>query len=100
MKTVYLAAMWSLAGGLWALAQAAPAGCFTDWPAGAAPAEVGKRVAENVIPRPFRYEAQPGKPSNGVIYPEVIAWYGALTFAQLAGDSDLSSRLVRKFDRF
>ena len=70
---------------------------FTDWPAGASPAEVGKRVAENFLPRKFRYETTPAKAHLGVIYPEVITWYGALTVAQLTADKDLSGRLITKF---
>ncbi len=74
--------------------------CFSDWPKGTSPAEVGKRVAENVIPRKFRFETMPEKASIGIIYPEVISWYGALTVARLTGDTDLSDRLVRKFEPF
>src|SRR5689334_13922482 len=73
---------------------------FTNWPAGTSPAEVGKRVAENVFPRKFRFEANPERASSGVIYPEVIAWYGSLTVAQLAGDKELTSKLTNKFERF
>jgi unsaturated rhamnogalacturonyl hydrolase len=69
---------------------------FTDWPAGASPQEIGKRVAENFVARPLRYETDPARES--VIYPEVCAWYGSLTVAQLTGDKDLQARLIRKFD--
>ena len=65
---------------------------FRDWPAGASPREVGKRLAENFLPRPFE------RPTGFIIYPEVCTWYGALTFAQLTGNDDLRDRLVRKFD--
>lgn len=65
---------------------------FTDWPAGASPREIGKRVAENFVTRPFEH------PTGFVIYQEVCAWYGSLTFAHLTGDTDLRDRLVRKFD--
>ena len=77
-------------------AQAPGAKFFSEWPPGAAPAEVGKRIAENILPRPFRFDSMPEKAAQGVIYPEVIAWYGALTFARLAGDTALSARLVSK----
>jgi hypothetical protein len=30
------------------------------------------------------------------VYPEVCAWYGSLTLAQLTGDQDLQARLVKK----
>lgn len=71
---------------------------FTDWPQGAVPAEVGKRIAENFLPRKFRYETTPAKAHLGVIYPEVIAWYGALTLAELTADVGLKDRLVAKFE--
>ena len=69
---------------------------FAEWPAGAAPQEIGKRVAENFSARPLRYESDPAHPK--VIYPEVCAWYGALDIAQLTSDRDLQTRLIRKYD--
>ncbi len=83
-----------------ALAAESPSGVFASWPAGASPAEVGKRVAENVYPRKFRYETNPAKADKGVIYPEVIAWYGALTVSELTKDADLRTRLIAKFEPF
>ena len=64
---------------------------FTNWPAGTSPAEVGKRVAE-------RFVVAPHMDPKRIIYPEVCAWYGALTFAQLSGDKDLTARLIKRFD--
>jgi unsaturated rhamnogalacturonyl hydrolase len=81
-----------------ATAQPKPSEFFSDWPAGTSPADVGKRVAENFVPRKFRYETNPEKASLGVIYPEVIAWYGSLTVAQLTGDTNLTARLIQKFE--
>lgn len=83
------------------IAPAADAGGhLSDWPQGVSPAEVGKRVAENIIGRKFRYESMPEKAHLGVIYPEVITWYGALTLAELTGDAGLEKRLVQKFEPF
>ena len=67
---------------------------FSKWPAGTSPQEVGKRVAENFVARQLEY-AQ-GK-RKYVIYPEVCAWYGSLTVAQLTKDQDLKARLIQKF---
>jgi unsaturated rhamnogalacturonyl hydrolase len=67
-------------------------GDFANWPAGTSPREVGTRVAENFVARPFE------RPTGFIIYPEVCAWYGALTLASLTGDTDLRARLVRKFE--
>lgn len=64
---------------------------FGDWPAGTSPKEIGKRVAE-------RFVSNVRLSGASQIYPAICAWYGALTFAQLTGDKDLSSRLIKRFD--
>ena len=64
---------------------------FASWPARSSPAEIGKRVAEHFV-------GSPHQDRRRIIYPEVCTWYGALTFAQLTGDKDLSARLVKRFD--
>jgi rhamnogalacturonyl hydrolase YesR len=70
---------------------------LSNWPKGASPQEVGKLVAENFI---VRGHGNLGRPKNPkfIIYPEVCAWYGSLTFAKLTNDSDLFERLVKRFD--
>src|SRR5215212_10701660 len=79
---------------------------FKNWPAGTSPKEVGKRVAENWVARSFEFEqtvTQNGvqKPRRQfVIYPEICAWYGALTVARLTKDKNLSARLTKEFDQF
>jgi beta-xylosidase/rhamnogalacturonyl hydrolase YesR len=65
---------------------------FANWPAGTSPREIGTRVAENFVARPFE------RPTGFIIYPEVCAWYGALTVASLTGNTNLRTRLVRKFE--
>lgn len=70
---------------------------FKNWPAGTSPQEVGKRVAERFVASPHGNFGHPPSPTH-IIYPEVCAWYGALTFAQLSGDKDLSARLIKRFD--
>lgn len=69
---------------------------FSKWPAGASPKEIGKRVAENFVARKLDFETNPRR--QYVIYPEVCAWYGSLTVAQLINDQDLKNRLIKKFD--
>jgi unsaturated rhamnogalacturonyl hydrolase len=64
---------------------------FSDWPEGTSPREVGKRVAEHFV-------VSPHQSPQRIVYPEVCAWYGALTFAQLTGDKDLTGRLIKRFD--
>ncbi|HHY85142.1 MAG TPA: glycosyl hydrolase [Verrucomicrobia bacterium] len=87
-----------------ALLAAAVAGCaatrrpavFSDWPPGASPEEVGKRVSENFVARQLDFQTNPRR--QYVIYPEVCTWLGALRVAKLTGDDDLKKRLIDKFD--
>jgi unsaturated rhamnogalacturonyl hydrolase len=79
---------------------------FGNWPKGTSPKEIGKRVAENFAARKFEFE-QMVKSGDGekpkrqfVIYPEICAWYGSLTLAELSRDQDLKTRLIKKFDQF
>lgn len=69
---------------------------FSHWPDGTTPAVVGRRVAENFLARKFDFETNPKR--QFIIYPEACAGYGALTVAQLTGDTNLQAELVRKFD--
>jgi len=85
-----------------AFALAASAACadpgaadLQSWPAGSSPQEIGRRVAERFIASPHPNFAAK---RDFIIYPEVCAWYGALTFAQLAGDRDLTTKLIQRFD--
>lgn len=64
---------------------------FRNWPAGASPAEVGKRVAE-------RFVSTVKLSKDGAIYPAMCTWYGAVTFAQLANDQNLLQRLIGQFN--
>ncbi len=64
---------------------------FSNWPAGSSPQEVGRRVAEHFVTSPHQ---DPEK----ITYPEVCTWYGALTFAQLSADKQLSADLIKRFE--
>src|SRR5215472_17400952 len=70
---------------------------FSNWPAGTSPEEIGKRVAERYVSSDY-LNLHRNPPTPTIIYPEVCTWYGALTFAQLTRDSDLTSRLIKRFD--
>jgi unsaturated rhamnogalacturonyl hydrolase len=70
---------------------------FSKWPAGTSPKEIGKRVAEHFVSGPHTNFGRSGTPAF-ITYPESVAWYGALTLAELSGDRDLSSRLVQRFE--
>jgi rhamnogalacturonyl hydrolase YesR len=100
MKSQFLIPLCAAAFSLPALAESPHSEFFADWPTGTSPADIGKRVAGNVIARKFRYESQEKNDPKGLIYPEATAWYGALTVASLTGDKDLNERLVKKFEPF
>jgi rhamnogalacturonyl hydrolase YesR len=52
------------------------------------------------VARPFAYGATKNSPRKAIMYPDMCSWYGSLTVAQLTGDKDLQSRLVKKFEPF
>src|ERR1700678_4435956 len=64
---------------------------FADWPAGVAPQEVGKNLAEHFVTSPHQY-------TKTIHYSEVCAWYGALQFAELTHDDALRQALIKKFE--
>lgn len=70
---------------------------FTKWPEGKSPQEIGKRVAERFVVTPHTNFGRPA-PTTFITYPESVAWYGALTFARLSGDKDLTARLIHRFE--
>lgn len=72
-------------------------GDFSNWPKGASPQEIGKRVAERFAASPHQNFGRPGRPKR-ITYPEVCTWYGALTFAKESGDKDLAKRLAVRFE--
>src|SRR5688572_3626886 len=49
---------------------------FSDWPQGADPAEVGRRIANNFAARGFDFQVN--SLHRWIIYPEICAWYGSL----------------------
>lgn len=70
---------------------------FSNWPEGASPEVIGKRLSENFLARKFRFqEGEFGR----LIYPEVCAWYGALEIAKLTQNEDLQEKLIRHYDLF
>lgn len=71
---------------------------FSDWPRGTDPADVGRRIANNIAARSFDFQVNASR--RWIIYPEICAWYGALQVAQLTEDDPLTQQLVRRFDHF
>jgi rhamnogalacturonyl hydrolase YesR len=87
---------WALRCGILVLVSITPAlaqgsDCFSNWPKGASPQEVGKKVAE-------RFVASEHQSEQTIGYAEVATWYGALNFAQLTKDETLQTELTTRFD--
>src|SRR5437667_12308571 len=66
---------------------------FRKWPTGASPQQVGKRVTERFLATSHLL-SQDSQPF--ITYPESVTWYGALPFAQLSGNKNLSTRLIQR----
>ncbi len=69
---------------------------FSDWPAGQSPKEIGDRVARHFVESPHQNFGNPGRPRH-ITYPEVCAWYGALTFANATNNDEQKSALIKRF---
>src|SRR6185312_8868786 len=95
-KITLRSVLGALALSLPALLNAAQPVEFSNWPAGTSPTEIGQRVAANFLVRPFQWQTNPKR--TLVIYPEVCAWYGSLTYAGLTGNKALLDQLVAKYD--
>lgn len=70
---------------------------FSHWSDEASPQKVGAVVANRFLEVPRPYYDMPNPPKV-ITYFEVCTWYGALTFASLAKDTDLSNRLAGHFE--
>ena len=70
---------------------------FTHWPKGFSPKEVGNKVAEHFVVTPHTNFGR-STPPKVITYPEVCAWYGALTFARESGNKKLSRKLAERFE--
>lgn len=65
---------------------------FSDWPEGTSPRLIGTRVTERFL-KTLKSRADSGKKGE-IRYQDVVAWYGALTFAKASGQPDLTRELV------
>ena len=63
---------------------------FSNWPENADPQKVGKAVAEHFVASPHL---------KTIVYPEVCAWYGALTFSEATADSSLKAQLQDRYQK-
>ncbi|MCD8042872.1 MAG: glycoside hydrolase family 88 protein [Tannerellaceae bacterium] len=66
---------------------------LADFPAGATPEEVGKRLAYRFVDGKHMLHA-----GKWISYPETFNWNGALTYGALTGDKELITLLQNKFE--
>jgi len=79
-------------------AAASAAAPVEPWPAGAAPDEVGHRLAERFVQSPHGNVNRP--PPKEIPYAEVCAWYGALRYAHATSNAALREKLIARFEPF
>src|SRR5579859_5339809 len=70
---------------------------FGPWPKGGSALEIGKRIAERFVNSPHGNFGR-STPARSISYPETCTWYGALTFAKVSGDKELTARLIKRFE--
>ncbi|NWJ49813.1 MAG: glycoside hydrolase family 88 protein [Bacteroidetes bacterium] len=81
---------------------------FNDLPGEADPVAIGTKLTERFLQRPhsntgswYTKEQQKKEdlfnyPLKQIVYPDVCTWYGALTFSEVSGQSNLCNRLTKR----
>lgn len=70
---------------------------FQHWDSGTSPREIGEKVTRRFL---ASEHIDGGPTSHYIVYPEVVTWYGALTFAKEAAEADLTNALIARFEPF
>jgi unsaturated rhamnogalacturonyl hydrolase len=65
---------------------------FSNWPPGDSPQELGEALAEKFAAMPLQVQG-----GRTIGYPEVCAWYGSFTFAQITHNDALRDKLIARF---
>ena len=60
-------------------------------------ARIGKRVAAHFVSSPYGNFGRTNPPAH-ISYPETCTWYGALTFARVTSDTNLTAKLLQRFE--
>ncbi|WP_341842914.1 glycoside hydrolase family 88/105 protein [Chitinophaga caseinilytica] len=97
MKTGFLQACAALLLLPAALSAQSGKNALRNFPPGATPEEIGRKVAARFVASPHTNFGRP-VPPRVITYPETCTWYGALTFAQVTGDSPLRQQLKDRFE--
>ncbi len=73
---------------------------FKDWPEGADPLTVGKRLAEVFLAQNLPTGSGDDPNDDYKHYKDACAWYGALSIAGLVDDAALTSGLIAKYEPY
>jgi rhamnogalacturonyl hydrolase YesR len=79
---------------LTSLSGAAAENHFSDWPEGTSPKLIGTRATERFL-KTLKSRADSGKKGE-IRYQDIVAWYGALTFAKANGQPELTKVLIER----
>ena len=98
-KQITLAALLAMLGATFPslVAAGSPNADLTSWSPNCSPQEIGKRVAEHFCATPHTNFGRTSPPRY-ITYPETCTWYGALTFARLTDDTNLTSQLIQRME--
>ncbi|MBO9154817.1 glycoside hydrolase family 105 protein [Chitinophaga sp. GCM10012297] len=96
MKTKHLTS-WLAASLVMFSAAAQAQSDLKNFPKGATPEEIGKKVAEHFVATPHTNFGRP-VPPKVITYPETCTWYGALTFAKETKNDALKQQLIQRFE--
>lgn len=97
LRSVVLLLITAVAAGCAGVKSKPASAHFDSWTAGSSPQEIGKRVAERFVASPHPNFGRTNPP-NSITYPETCTWYGALTFAKLSRDPELTAKLIARFE--
>jgi len=82
---------------LTSFAQNSSSSDLKNFPKGSTPLEIGNRVAQRFLASPHPNFGRPTPPER-ISYPEICAWYGALTFAKESKNKKLTKALATRFE--
>lgn len=74
---------------------------FADFPEGADPVEIGRRVTNCFLSQGHSQYGSPlrvNEPRTQITYPDVCTWLGGLWFAKEVGDKELTDKLIARFE--
>ena len=100
MKSLISAMLLALSATAFSASAETDNSLLTQFPPQADPQSVATRVINHFIVTPHTRFGNPRaeKPAHIVTYPDVCTWLGSLWFAKTIGDTDMTDRLINRFE--